>query len=180
MAITAADAESRKETGLETGCTSNLTTTASARKSLHRRESRYAVPLARAFGRLKLPDGRPDTASPSSHDARRAVTYGGLSCLLAAWLASAASTTLQPFDSEPRSRRVARRDVDGCARDRSAGAGGAASSAPRSPRQRRSATSRNPFAFQRAGRSQAVQPRRAARNALRRSSRCRRQSRCCR
>ena len=33
---------------------------------------------------------------------RRAVTYGGLSCLLAAWLASAASTTFQPLDSVPR------------------------------------------------------------------------------
>ena len=29
---------------------------------------------------------------------RRAVTYGGLSCLLAAWLASAASTTFQPYE----------------------------------------------------------------------------------
>ena len=28
---------------------------------------------------------------------RRAVTYGGLSCLMAAWLASAASTTFQPL-----------------------------------------------------------------------------------
>jgi hypothetical protein len=32
---------------------------------------------------------------------RRAVTYGGLTCLLAAWLASAASTTFQPPPSEP-------------------------------------------------------------------------------
>ena len=32
---------------------------------------------------------------------RRAVTYGGLSCLLAAWLASAASTLRQPAPHEP-------------------------------------------------------------------------------
>jgi hypothetical protein len=32
---------------------------------------------------------------------RRAVTYGGLSCLLAAWLASAASTLRQPAAREP-------------------------------------------------------------------------------
>jgi hypothetical protein len=32
---------------------------------------------------------------------RRAVTYGGLSCLLAAWLASAASTTFQSLPIEP-------------------------------------------------------------------------------
>ena len=32
---------------------------------------------------------------------RRAVTYGGLSCLLAAWLASAASTTFQSPPPEP-------------------------------------------------------------------------------
>ena len=103
MAITAADAESREETGLETGCTSNLTTTASARTSLHRREIAVCGTIGtciRAVENFLMDDPTPHLRAHMT--TRRAVTYGGLSCLLAAWLASAASTTFQPFDSVPR------------------------------------------------------------------------------
>jgi hypothetical protein len=37
---------------------------------------------------------------------RRAVTYGGLFCLLAAWLASAASTTFQSITSPPQEQQL--------------------------------------------------------------------------
>ena len=78
---------------------------------------------------------------------RRAVTYGGLFCLLAAWLASAASTTFQQYDPAlAPDRDVAQPAPDALANDVQAQAAKLRqrlSSAPVPP-----APQRNPFLFE--------------------------------
>ena len=76
---------------------------------------------------------------------QRAVTYGGLFCLLAAWLASAASTVQQPASSEP-DRRLAGPSPDALVEDVQAHAARlrdrlAVAPVPQLPH-------RNPFAFE--------------------------------
>ena len=106
------------------------------------------VPLARAVGRLKRSWWTTRHRISELHmTTRRAVTYGGLSCLLAAWLASAASTTFQPPGArEP--ERSADGNVDRCARDtkcrRTRAASRSASQSAPTPQ----LPHRNPFAFQ--------------------------------
>lgn len=92
MAMTDAEAVSRVETGLETGCTTNLTTTARYRMRLEQRCSCGVVLL---MARAEVSERK--TGLRTTHmTVRRAVVYGGTCCLLAAWLASAASTTRRP------------------------------------------------------------------------------------
>src|SRR5688572_21318577 len=78
---------------------------------------------------------------------RRAVTYGGLFCLLAAWLASAASTTFQEYDPAlSPARDVAQPSPDVLANDVQAQAARLRqrlASAPVPP-----APERNPFLFE--------------------------------
>jgi hypothetical protein len=78
---------------------------------------------------------------------RRAVTYGGLFCLLAAWLASAASTTFQEYDPALAPERdVAQPPPDALANDVQAQAARLRQrlSAPPVP----PAPQRNPFLFE--------------------------------
>ena len=58
------------------------------------------VPLAARRGPC-ISSETPKRQPRADMTTRRAVTYGGLTCLLAAWLASAASPTFQPPSSEP-------------------------------------------------------------------------------
>jgi hypothetical protein len=91
--MTDAEAVSRVETGLETGCTANLTTTARIRR-------RFRPPCRVRCGTIDgaRRSGRAGNRGfePTHMTVRRAVAYGGICCLLAAWLASAASTTRHP------------------------------------------------------------------------------------